>query len=56
MQRVLFVLSEYGYWGEELIGPKETLEKAGYILDNPLSLKDIFPLDRPYMSSSNATP
>ena len=27
---VLFVLSEFGYWGEELIGPLETLEKAGY--------------------------
>lgn len=101
MQRVLIVLSEYGYWGEELIGPKETLEKAGYILDyvtptgmrphalppsmdasyvdpplgkpvvseemaekvkeleesdildHPLSLKELFPLDRPYMSSSN---
>lgn len=87
-----------------MIGPKETLEKTGYILDyatptgkrphplppsmdasyvdpplgkpvvssevaekvknleksdvldNPLSLKNIFPLDRPYMSSSNATP
>lgn len=101
MQRVLIVLSEYGYWGEELIGPKETLEKAGFILDyatptgkrphalppsmdsayvdpplgkpvvseemaekvrmleasdvldHPLSLKELFPLDRPYMSSSN---
>jgi putative intracellular protease/amidase len=101
MQRILVVLSEYGYWGEELIGPKETLEKAGFILDfatpngkrphalppskdptyvdpplgkpvvseemakkvkeleksdvldNPLSLKELFPLDRPYMSSSN---
>lgn len=21
MKRILFVLSEYGYWGEELIGP-----------------------------------
>ena len=27
---VLFVLSEFGDWGEELIGPLETLEKAGY--------------------------
>lgn len=33
MQKILFVLSEYGYWGEELIGPMETLEKAGYILN-----------------------
>lgn len=99
MQKILFVLSEYGYWGEELVGPMETLEKAGYILnfatptgkrphalppsmdssyvdpplgkpvvseemaqkveqleksdilDEPLSLKELFPLDRPYMSS-----
>lgn len=99
MNRILFVVSEYGYWGEELIGPMETLEKAGFlldfatptgkrphalppsmdsssidpplgkavvseemagkvksievsdVLDHPLSLKDLFPLDRPYMSS-----
>lgn len=101
MKRILFVLSEYGYWGEELIGPKEMLENAGFILDyatptgkrphalppsmdehfvdpplgkpvvsqemakkvraleesdvldSPLSLKELFPLDRPYMSSAN---
>lgn len=101
MNRILFVLSEFGYWGEELIGPKETLENAGFILDfatptgkrphalppsmdsayidpplgktvvseemaekvkaleasdeldHPLSLQDLFPLDRPYMSSSD---
>ena len=29
-KRVLFILSEYGYWGEELIGPLEMLEQAGY--------------------------
>lgn len=29
-KRVLFVLSEYGYWGEELVGPLEALEAAGY--------------------------
>lgn len=100
MKRILFILSEFGYWGEELIGPKETLEKAGFLLDfatptgkrphalppsmdsayvdpplgkpvvseemaakvraleesdeldHPLSLKDLFPLERPYMSSS----
>lgn len=99
MNRILLVLSEYGYWGEELVGPKEMLEKAGFILDfatpcgkrphaldpsmdasyidpplgkpvvseemaekvkaleasdeldHPLSLKELFPLDRPYMSS-----
>jgi putative intracellular protease/amidase len=26
----LIVLSEWGYWGEELIGPLETFDKAGY--------------------------
>lgn len=30
MKEVLVVLSEYGYWGEELIGPLEMLDKAGY--------------------------
>lgn len=29
-RRILVVLSEYGYWGEELIGPLETFDKAGY--------------------------
>ncbi|MFR9795704.1 type 1 glutamine amidotransferase domain-containing protein [Streptomyces sp. MS06] len=29
-KRILIVLSEYGYWGEELVGPLETFEKAGY--------------------------
>lgn len=33
MKRVLFILSEYGYWGEELIGPLETLESEGIIVD-----------------------
>jgi putative intracellular protease/amidase len=32
-KRILTVLSEYGYWGEELIGPLETLEQAGYTLE-----------------------
>jgi putative intracellular protease/amidase len=32
-KRVLIVLSEWGYWGEELIGPLETFEKAGYQID-----------------------
>lgn len=27
--KILAVLSEFGYWGEEFIGPLETLEKAG---------------------------
>jgi putative intracellular protease/amidase len=29
-KKVLTVLSEFGFWGEELIGPMETLENAGY--------------------------
>lgn len=30
MKKILIVLSEWGYWGEELIGPLETFDKAGY--------------------------
>lgn len=30
MKNVLFVVSEWGYWGEELIGPLEACDKAGY--------------------------
>lgn len=29
-KKIFTVLSEFGYWGEELVGPLETLEKAGY--------------------------
>jgi putative intracellular protease/amidase len=29
-KKILTILSEFGYWGEELIGPMETLEEAGY--------------------------
>lgn len=29
-KKILIVLSEWGYWGEELIGPLETLDAAGY--------------------------
>ena len=32
-KRVLIVLSEWGFWGEELIGPLETFDKAGYQVD-----------------------
>lgn len=32
-KKILTILSEFGYWGEELIGPLETLEKAGYGVD-----------------------
>ena len=29
-KRILIILSEYGFWGEELIGPLETFDGAGY--------------------------
>ncbi len=32
-RRVLIILSEWGYWGEELIGPLETFDTAGYEVD-----------------------
>lgn len=32
-KKILTVLSEYGYWGEELLGPMERLEAAGYALE-----------------------
>ena len=31
-KRILVVLSEWGYWGEELVGPLEVLDKHGYTL------------------------
>ncbi|HYQ92453.1 MAG TPA: type 1 glutamine amidotransferase domain-containing protein, partial [Candidatus Competibacteraceae bacterium] len=30
MRKILIVLSEWGFWGEELIGPLETFDNAGY--------------------------
>jgi putative intracellular protease/amidase len=30
VKKVLIVLSEFGYWGEELIGPLELFDKTGY--------------------------
>lgn len=30
MKRVLFVISEWGYWGEEVIGPLQACDQAGY--------------------------
>jgi putative intracellular protease/amidase len=30
MTKVLFAISEWGYWGEELIGPLEACDRAGY--------------------------
>ncbi len=32
-KKILFVLSEWGFWGEELIGPFEMLRDAGYIIE-----------------------
>lgn len=32
-KKILIVLSEWGYWGEELIGPLETFDQAGYDVD-----------------------
>lgn len=32
-KKVLAILSEYGYWGVELVGPLEKLEQAGYTVD-----------------------
>ena len=32
-RRALIVLSEFGFWGEELIGPLETFDQAGYDVD-----------------------
>lgn len=30
MKNILFMLSEWGYWGEELVGPLEACDAAGY--------------------------
>ena len=30
MKKILVVLSEWGYWGEELVGPLEVLDGKGY--------------------------
>jgi putative intracellular protease/amidase len=32
-RRILVVVSEWGYWGEELLGPLETFDNAGYQVD-----------------------
>ncbi len=32
-RKILVVLSEYGYWGEELLGPLEIFDAAGYEVD-----------------------
>jgi putative intracellular protease/amidase len=33
MKKILTILSEWGYWGEELVGPLETFDRAGYQVD-----------------------
>lgn len=33
MKNILFLVSEWGYWGEELIGPLEACDQAGYKVD-----------------------
>lgn len=33
MRKILTILSEWGYWGEELVGPLEVLDAAGYQID-----------------------
>ena len=30
MAKILVTLSEWGYWGEELVGPLEVLDQHGY--------------------------
>lgn len=32
-RHILVVLSEWGYWGEELVGPLEEFDRAGYTVD-----------------------
>ena len=32
-RKILIVLSEWGYWGEELIGPLEVFDEKGYEVD-----------------------
>src|SRR3954454_6290713 len=32
-KKILVVLSEWGYWGEELVGPLEAFEEQGYSVD-----------------------
>jgi putative intracellular protease/amidase len=68
VKRILIVLSEYGYWGEELVGPVEEFDRAGYAIDFatphgrrpaplPPSLDPAFvdpPLGRPVVSEEIA--
>ena len=34
-KKILVVVSEWGFWGEELVGPLEAFEEAAAILMNP---------------------
>ncbi|GEO81297.1 type 1 glutamine amidotransferase domain-containing protein [Pararhodospirillum oryzae] len=68
-KKVLTVLSEHGYWGEELLGPLECLEAAGHELEMmtpkgrrpralPVSMDPGFvdpPLGMPVTSAETAT-
>jgi putative intracellular protease/amidase len=67
-RRILCVLSEWGFWGEELVGPLDALDRQGYevvIATNrgrrpqplPVSMDPTFidpPLGRPVTSEENA--
>jgi putative intracellular protease/amidase len=33
VKRILIIVSEFGYWGEELVGPVEEFDRAGYQVD-----------------------
>lgn len=68
-KKILIVLSEWGYWGEELIGPLEACDAAGYEVTFvtptgqrptplPVSMDSSFvdpPLGRPVVSEEMAT-
>lgn len=68
MKNILIIMSELGYWGEELIGPLETFDKAGYTVDfatpngkKPIALPPSFdptyvdpPLGKPVTSAEMA--
>lgn len=67
-RKILIVLSEWGYWGEELIGPLETFDAAGYQIEfatptgkRPVALSSSMdptyvdpPLGRPVVSDTMA--
>lgn len=67
-RKILIVLSEWGYWGEELVGPLETFDAAGYQVEfatptgkRPVALPSSMdptyvdpPLGRPVVSDTMA--